>query len=142
MAFAADVLEQRQVLPANFGSQSPWDTQWYNDASNGEETGLNQPCAVGLFPEGRSPHGCHDMAGNIWKWRSTLWGEDMAIPSYCYSWRDDGREAVKATPELRCVLRAGCFSSGRMKANCTYCGSLEPSGYWRGNGFRVVVARC
>jgi iron(II)-dependent oxidoreductase len=118
----------------------PWGTSWQPDASNSEETGLNQPCAVGTFPKGRSVHGCHDMAGNIWEWCSTLWGKDMAAPSYRYPWRDDGREALEAAPELRRVLRGGCFSSGRLKANCTYRGSLEPGGYWRGNGFRVVVA--
>lgn len=123
------------------GCLYPWGTQWHNDASNSEETGLNQPCAVGLFPKGRSIYGCHDMAGNIWEWCSTLWGEDMAAPSYCYPWRDDGREALEAKPEVRRVLRGGCFSSGRLKANCTYRGSLEPGGYWRGNGFRVVVAQ-
>jgi iron(II)-dependent oxidoreductase len=120
----------------------PWGTQWHSDASNGEEIGLNQPCAVGLFPQGRSMYGCYDMAGNIWEWCSTLWGENMATPSYRYPWQDDGREAMVAAPELRRVLRGGCFSSGRLKANCTYRGSLEPGGYWRGNGFRVVVARC
>jgi len=119
----------------------PWGTHWQEDASNSEETGLNQPCAVGLFPKGRSVYGCHDMAGNIWECCSTLWGEDMAAPSFIYPWQDDGREAVEAIPSLRRVLRGGCFSSGRMKANCTYRGSLEPAGYWRGNGFRIVVAR-
>ena len=120
----------------------PWGTEWRNDASNSEETGLNSSCAVGLFPKGASNYGCHDMAGNIWEWCSTLWGEDMAIPSFSYPWQDDGRESSEASPSLRRVLRGGCFSSGRMKANCTYRGSLEPSGYWRGNGFRVVVSRC
>jgi iron(II)-dependent oxidoreductase len=120
----------------------PWGTDWHSNASNSEETGLNQPCVVGLFPKGRSPHGCHDMAGNIWEWCTTLWGEDMATPSFGYPWRDDGREAVNAPPEMRRVLRGGCFSSGRLKANCTYRGSLEPAGFWRGNGFRVVVAAC
>jgi len=33
----------------------------------------------------------------------------------------------------------GCFSSGAEKANAHYRGSLEPGGFWRGNGFRVVV---
>ena len=120
----------------------PWGTEWRNDASNSEETGLNSSCAVGLYPKGASNYGCHDMAGNIWEWCSTLWGEDMATPSFSYPWQDDGRESSEASPSLRRVLRGGCFSSGRMKANCTYRGSLEPSGYWRGNGFRVVVSRC
>jgi iron(II)-dependent oxidoreductase len=119
----------------------PWGTDWHGDASNSEETGLNQPCAVGLLPEGRSPFGCHDMAGNVWEWCTTLWGEDMATPSFSYPWQDDGREAAEAAPEIRRVLRGGCFSSGRLKAHCTYRGSLEPGGYWRGNGFRIVVSK-
>jgi len=124
------------------GCLYPWGTEWRSDASNCEETGLNRPCAVGLFPRGASSYGCHDMTGNIWEWCSTLWGEDMATPSFSYPWEYDGREAAEADPSLRRVLRGGCFSSGRMKATCTYRGSLEPSGYWRGNGFRVVVSRC
>jgi iron(II)-dependent oxidoreductase len=124
------------------GCLYPWGAEWRSDASNSEETGLNSPCAVGLFPKGVSSYGCHDMTGNIWEWCSTLWGEDMATPSFSYPWQDDGRETAEASPSLRHVLRGGCFSSGRMKANCTYRGSLEPSGYWRGNGFRIVVSRC
>jgi iron(II)-dependent oxidoreductase len=120
----------------------PWGTEWRNDASNSEETGLNAPCAVGLFPEGNSFYGCHDMTGNIWEWCTTLWGEDMTTPYFKYPWQDDGREAAEASPSLRRVLRGGCFSSGRLKANCNYRGSLEASGYWRGNGFRIVVSRC
>lgn len=120
----------------------PWGTEWRSDSSNSEEAGLNAPCAVGLFPKGVSSYGCYDMTGNIWEWCSTLWGEDMATPSFSYPWQDDGREAAEASPSLRRVLRGECFSSGRLKANCTYRGSLGPSGYWRGNGFRIVVSRC
>ncbi|KAF2164074.1 hypothetical protein M409DRAFT_37122 [Zasmidium cellare ATCC 36951] len=120
----------------------PWGTIWQPDHSDSEETGLNQPCPVGLFPKGRSPYGCHDMAGNVWEWCTTLWGEDMATPRFRYSWRqDDGREDQEAPVTVRRVLRGGCFSSGMAKANCTYRGSLEPTGRWRGNGFRVVIAK-
>lgn len=119
----------------------PWGVQWQDDAVNFEENGFNRPVSVGLFPRGRSPFGCYDMAGNIWEWCSTLWGEDMATPEFKYPWvGDDGREAKEAREEVRRVLRGGCFSSAREKATATYRGSLEPSGFWRGNGFRVVVA--
>lgn len=130
----------RNALDLSDACLYPWGTKWHNSASNSEETGLNQPCAVGLFPRACSPYGCHDMTGNVWEWCTTLWGEDMATPSFSYPWQDDGREAAEASPSLRRVLRGGCFSSGWMKANCTYRGSLEPSGYWRGNGFRIVVS--
>jgi iron(II)-dependent oxidoreductase len=118
----------------------PWGTAWDDDRVNGETTGANDLCAVGLFPRGRSPYGCFDMAGQVWEWCLTLWGEDMARPSFAYPYRDDGREARDAPDGVRRVLRGGCFSSGPAKANVAYRGSLEAGGFWRGNGFRVVVA--
>ena len=118
----------------------PWPGAWHPDHANAEEAGLNDSCAVGLFPQGRSPDGCDDMAGQVWEWTSTLWGEDTATPRFKYPYADDGREAAEAPADVRRVLRGACFVSPREKANCTYRGSLEPDGCWRGNGFRVVVA--
>ena len=80
------------------------------------------------------------MVGQVWEWCTTLWGADMTTPSFRFPWVDDGRESLDAAPEIRRVLRGGCFSSGRVKANGIYRGSLEPSGFWRGNGFRIVVS--
>ncbi|KAL6704496.1 hypothetical protein ACN47E_008125 [Coniothyrium glycines] len=120
----------------------PWGSLWVADASNYEHTGLNMPCAVGIFPKNRSPHGCFDMAGQVWEWCSTLWGEQMTHPTYQYPWKqDDGREAAEAPESMRRVLRGGCFSSSALKVSCSYRGSLEPAGFWRGNGFRIVVGR-
>lgn len=118
----------------------PWGREWKPDAANSEESGLNAQCAVGLFPAGASPYGCLDMAGQVWEWTSTLWGDDMATPSFRYPYAEDGREDPAAGPAIRRVLRGGCFSSTSLKACCTYRGSLEPDGFWRGNGFRIVVS--
>lgn len=118
----------------------PWGDQWAPEHANDEETGFNDICAVGLFPEGASPFGCLDMAGQCWEWCTTLWGDDMTTPGFAFPWADDGRESLGAAPQVRRVLRGGCFSSGRAKANGVYRGSLEPHGFWRGNGFRIVVA--
>ncbi|TDZ67626.1 Serine/threonine-protein kinase pkn1 [Colletotrichum trifolii] len=122
------------------GLAFPWGTEWQDDLANSEEVGFNKTCTVGLFPNGRSPYGCYDMAGQVWEWCTTLWGEDMATPSFKYPYSNDGREALNAPEPVRRVLRGGCFSSPKIKANCTYRGSLEPAGFWRGNGFRMVVA--
>ena len=117
-----------------------WPGTWAPDHSNSEEAGFNDTCPVGIFPKGRSPWGCYDLCGQIWEWTTTLWGDDMATPSWKYPYTDDGREALDAAPRIRRVLRGGCFSSSKDKACCTYRGSLEPAGFWRGNGFRVVVS--
>lgn len=118
----------------------PWGSVWDDDRVNGESLGLNDICAVGVFPRGCSPYGCYDMAGQVWEWCSTLWGGDMAVPSFTYPYRDDGRENAFAPDRIRRVLRGGCFSSGAAKANATYRGSLEAGGFWRGNGFRIAVS--
>jgi len=117
----------------------PWGSEWDDDRVNGESLGLNDICTVGLFPRGRSPFGCYDMAGMVWEWCSTLWGENMTAPSFTYPYRNDDRENDLAADRMRRVLRGGCFSSSAAKANATYRGSLEASGFWRGNGFRIVV---
>ncbi|KXH61891.1 serine/threonine protein kinase [Colletotrichum nymphaeae SA-01] len=95
----------------------PWGSNRQEDAANGDETGFNTTCAVGLFPKGRSPYGCYDMAGHVWEWCSTLWGENMATPAFHYPWRGDGRESLDASDHSRRVLRGGCFSSTKFKAN-------------------------
>lgn len=118
----------------------PWGTEFHLDRANSEEAGFNRTVAVGLFPKGASPYGCLDMAGQVWEWTTTLWGDDMTKPSFAYPYASDGREDADAGPKIRRVLRGGCFSSNRLKACTTYRGSLEPDGFWRGNGFRIVVA--
>ena len=123
------------------GWHYPWGEEWAAGHANGEETRFNEACSVGLFPEGASQFGCMDMAGQVWEWTTTLWGKDMRTPSFAYPYRNDGREDLDAGPSVRRVLRGGCFSSNRMKANGIYRGSLEPDGFWRGNGFRIVVAQ-
>lgn len=122
------------------GHVYPWGDDWAADHANDDETGFNDICTVGLFPEGVSEFGCHDMAGQAWEWCTTLWGTDMTAPEFRFPWANDGRERLDAASNVRRVLRGGCFSSGRAKANGVYRGSLEPSGFWRGNGFRIVVS--
>lgn len=118
----------------------PWGSQWRSDLCNSSELGLNKPTSVGLSAAGRSLFDVEDMAGQIWEWTSTLWGKDMAHPDYTYPYCNDGREDLNAPATIRRVLRGGCFSSPSLKANCSYRGSLEPNGFWRGNGFRIAVA--
>jgi formylglycine-generating enzyme required for sulfatase activity len=54
----------------------PWGDTWdpekcnnyqdHSDAGEGYERFATAP--VGSYPEGASPYGCHDMAGNVWEW--------------------------------------------------------------------------
>lgn len=51
----------------------PWVCNWNDDADrdsepNGKVDGFRLAAEIGSYPEGRSPYGCHDMAGNLWEW--------------------------------------------------------------------------
>jgi len=46
----------------------PWGNDWDEDKVNCRDTGPGHTSAVGSYPDGVSPYGCMDMAGNAWEW--------------------------------------------------------------------------
>ncbi len=120
-----------------------WGSGWQDDYCNTRELGLNDTCAVGLFPQNESAFGCLDMNGMVWEWNSTLWGTDPKRPDYPYPYDPgDGRENTKDAPDnIRRCMRGGSFGSTADHATCCYRGGLEPIGFWRGDGFRIVVSK-
>ena len=86
---------------------------------------------VGLYsPQGDSPYGVADMAGNIWEWTSSLY-----MP---YPYRtDEGREVIEASGNR--VLRGGMWSRGRSRSRCAYRYSSPPA---RAVYFYAYGCRC
>ena len=41
--------------------------------ANYGDTKIGDTSAVGCFPAGESPYGCHDMAGNVLEWTSSIY---------------------------------------------------------------------
>ena len=119
-----------------------WPGGWTDDNANSAELGLNDTCAVGLFPGNVSDFGIRDMNGMIWEWNTTNWGPEPKKPDYPYPYdASDGRENSRhAADEVRRVMRGGSFGSTADHATATYRGHLEPIGFWRGDGFRIVVS--
>jgi formylglycine-generating enzyme required for sulfatase activity len=83
-------------------------------------------------PEGDSPYGCADMAGNVWEWTRSLWGEN-----YPYD-PADGRENLES--DGRRVVRGGAFAYTEDGVRCAFrfFRLLHYRGYHY--GFRVVVS--
>jgi len=50
------------------GWKYPWGNEFDKNFCNSDESGLGRTSAVGIFPKGKSPYGCLDMAGNVWEW--------------------------------------------------------------------------
>ncbi|GMR04298.1 MAG: hypothetical protein BMS9Abin23_0191 [Thermodesulfobacteriota bacterium] len=46
----------------------PWGDKFYKEKANTPQYGHGDTLPVGSFPEGVSPYGVYDMAGNAWEW--------------------------------------------------------------------------
>jgi formylglycine-generating enzyme required for sulfatase activity len=101
------------VLSAAEGSKReyPWGESWDATLCNNRELELGSTTPVGIFPDGASPYGCLDMAGNMWEWTRSV------FQSYPYD-AEDGREDMEVGGSR--VVRGGSFLSGRHYARGAY----------------------
>lgn len=86
----------------------PWGNDWDPHRANGGHAGLLDRAAcprqlttpVDAFPDGASPYGCLDMAGNLWEWCNSIY------VTYPYN-VNDGRENPDSNDKR--VLRGGAW---------------------------------
>jgi formylglycine-generating enzyme required for sulfatase activity len=58
------------------GRTYPWGNEWHDGYCNTFEAGIATTTPVGQYsPQGDSPYGCVDMAGNVWEWTAS-WFDD------------------------------------------------------------------
>jgi len=101
------------------GRKWPWGNEWQDGLCNTLESGIKDTTPVGRYsPQGDSPYGLQDMAGNVWEWTA--------------SWYDEKR--------MRRVLRGGGwdFSQDFARCACRDHDSPDLSNYVV--GFRCCVA--
>jgi formylglycine-generating enzyme required for sulfatase activity len=79
----------------------PWGNEFDKNKCNSDECGLDRTSPVGIFPNGKSPYGCLDMAGNVWEWCSDWFDEDY----YKKSPKKNPQGPKKGSYR---VLRGGC----------------------------------
>ncbi|MCA9874327.1 MAG: SUMF1/EgtB/PvdO family nonheme iron enzyme [Anaerolineales bacterium] len=87
----------------------PWGDRFDKTRCNTEESGRRGTTPVGQYsPQGDSPHGVADMAGNVWEWTSTR------KKAYPYD-APDGREDPPSGYDSR-VMRGGSYYSDAASA--------------------------
>ena len=118
------------------GRQYPWGDEW--DASKccnsvgGDWGSAEKPLPVGSYPQGASPFGCLDLAGNVWEWCSSLY---LAYPYRA----DDGRERAGARGGDQRVVRGGSWDLEDPDGfRGAYRLSNYPDGSYFIRGFRCV----
>jgi formylglycine-generating enzyme required for sulfatase activity len=107
----------------------PWGNEWDAKRCNTVESDKWGTTPVGAYPQGASPYGLLDMAGNVWEWTRSV------FKSYPYD-PDDGREDLEA--EGARVLRGGSWRLNPDRARCVGRTGYSPlhSDYYL--GFRLV----
>jgi formylglycine-generating enzyme required for sulfatase activity len=126
------------------GNDYPWGDTFDQGKCNTSEGRKGDTTPVGAYsPQGDSPFGCADMAGNVWEWTRSLWGKDYSKPSFKYPYnpKDNKRENLHADNSILRVLRGGSFLNRSEVARCSSRGGGLPDYRGRYFGFRVVVSR-
>ncbi len=96
------------------GRTYPWGDEFDKEKCNTtDESGIGKTTRVTLYPNGISPDGCYDMAGNVWEWTTSSKGKLL-------------------------MLRGGSWSSLHDDARCAACLRSDPSRRNLNVGFRCV----
>jgi formylglycine-generating enzyme required for sulfatase activity len=107
----------------------PWGDTFDAGYCNSSESERGGVSPVGTYPQGASPCGAEDMAGNVWEWTST-------IPrAYPYE-AGDGRETLDEF--ARHVLRGGSWQTDASSVRAAYRFSAVPGAPLADVGFRLV----
>lgn len=124
------------------GRTWPWGDDWDKRRANTREVKRRGTSEVGAFsPQGDSPYGCRDMAGNVREWTRSLWGNDLGRPQFGYPYQPGGdREELAASAEVLRVVRGGAFHDTSMFVRCAYRNWIYPVFRSVDIGFRVVLS--
>jgi len=98
------------------GRDYPWEGGFDKEKCNTSEAGIGKTTRVTRYPNGISPVGCYDMAGNVWEWTKRFYDESK-----------DSR-----------VLRGGSWDDPRYDARCALRLRLNPLSRNFIMGFRCV----
>ena len=124
--------EWEKAARGESGNEWPWGDDWDPKKCNSREGRKGGTTPVGAYsPQGDSPYGAADMAGNVWEWCHSVY------KPYPYQVQD-GREN-EADKNAR-VLRGGSWYYDRGSARCAFRYYLLPTDRYDYYGFRCVLS--
>jgi len=122
--------EWEKTARGSDGRRYPWGDRWDGTRCNVSGRGTTP---VDAHPEGASPFGCLDMAGNVFEWCS-----DWYDPGY-YRASPESAPTGPETGESR-VVRGGSWNDDQDLARAAYRGYYHPVSRSVDVGFRVLLS--
>jgi formylglycine-generating enzyme required for sulfatase activity len=106
--------EWERAARGTHGGVYPWGDEFDREKCNTSESLIGQTTPVTKYPNGISPEGCYDMAGNVREWTASHYDKDTY------------------------VLRGGSWYDFLEDARCAYRGWYNPDFRLRHAGFRCA----
>jgi len=121
----------QRAAQGNTTHRYPWGNKFDKTFCNTSESGIKSTTPVGKYPQGVSPFGVYDMAGNVWEWCSTKQVTQAVsttgiLPS--------------APPAISYIVRGGSYLGSAERAKTNFYFKLDPVHRYSTIGFRVVMS--
>lgn len=114
------------------GRTWPWgDTPPRAGVLNYRSSGIGQPTAVDSYPEGVSPYGIFNLAGNVWEWTADWYDSGW------YSKNPQGSQAGPTSGQRK-VIKGASFAEDTSETRASNRASAVPSQGTAKIGFRCV----
>jgi formylglycine-generating enzyme required for sulfatase activity/tRNA A-37 threonylcarbamoyl transferase component Bud32 len=114
------------------GRTYPWGESINSSLAN-YKMDVGGTAEVGSYPDGTSPYGALDLAGNVWEWAQDWYGENY------YSSSPDSNPSGPSSGDYR-VLRGGSWSADEDRARSAERSTLVPNVTSSDSGFRCATS--
>lgn len=129
---------EKAARGANDARVYPWGDRYETNRANTAELGFGRTSPVDAFPDGASPSGVCDLAGNVYEWTLSKWGRNWQELEFTYPYRaDDGREDIDGSAAR--VMRGGSWFNPSIEAQVWHRARFLPGSRASNIGFRLVV---
>jgi formylglycine-generating enzyme required for sulfatase activity len=124
--------EWEKTARGEYGNEWPWGNEPPDPLDCNFNLNVGDTTPVGNYsPQGDSPYGCVDIAGNVWEWTHSL---DHKYPYVISDGREDDEDLSWR------VLRGGSYHSGQRSVRSASRGTNYPVHLGNLHGFRILVS--